>query len=225
MSRGPKSGDFGVDWDAEAIRASKVQYPYTSGDFFNYFRDLVEPHDRVLEIGCSIASWIWAWRNIEPTVRYEGLDWSEVAIDVAEERYGFRGGVPGKNIHLKPGTSYSSMIDAQFLPFNLKKKIIGHPAVFYHMDARDMDFHEVFDIVFTHTFYQHTSIETKNQVAPRVAEALRPGGLHIIQENTSYESKGTWFKQGWIDFFERFGFKCIRTHDMGGGGTGFVFRK
>ena len=195
MSRCSKHGDMGVDWDADAIRASKASYPYTEGRFFYYFKDLVKPHDRVLEVGCQIASWIWAWRETEPTIRYEGLDWSEVALDIARERYGEGGLHAGE-----------------------------YPAKFHHVDAREMDFLEDFDLVFTHTFYQHTNLETKLRVAPRVRRALKPGGLHIIQENTSYDSDGTWFKQGWIDFFEQYGFKLVRDHDIGGGGTGFVFR-
>lgn len=196
MSRDSKHGDMGVNWDADALRASKAKYPYTEGKFFQYFEDLVKPHDTVLEVGCQIASWIWAWRDIEPTIRYTGLDWSKVALDIAEERYGIGGEHAG-----------------------------DYPAIFHHSDARKMGFHEEFDIVFTHTFYQHTNIETKKLVVPRVHEALKPGGLHIIQENTSYDSAGTWFKDGWIKFFESYGFKVIRTHDIGGGGTGFVFQK
>jgi hypothetical protein len=94
------------------------------------------------------------------------------------------------------------------------------------MDARDMNFYEMFDIAFTHTFYQHTSIETKKIVVPKVWRALKPDGLHIIQENTSYESLGTWFGEGWIRFFMEHGpFEVVRAHDLGEGGTGFVFRK
>jgi hypothetical protein len=196
LSRGPKHGDFGVDWDADAIRASKAPYPYTEPSFFNYFKDLVKPHDRVLEVGCQIASWIWAWWGIEPTIRYEGIDWSAVALEIAKKRYGPGGTDIGKHF----------------------------PAKFHHMDAREMNFNEEFDIAFTHTFYQHTNPETKALVVPKVRSALRHGGLHIIQENTSYESGGTWFKEGWIKYFEERGFQCIRTHDIGGGGTGFVFR-
>ena len=210
MSRGPKHDDFGVDWDADAIRASKASYPYTEGRFFDYFKDLVKPHDRVLEVGCQIASWIWAWRDLEPTIEYSGLDWSEVAIKIANERYGPSGVHSGVN---PPAT------------YNVYKDMVSYvPAKFYVMDAREMSFSQVFDIIFTHTFYQHTNLETKKAVVPRVYEALKPGGLHIIQENTSYESGGTWFKEGWIKYFEERGFQCIRTHDIGGGGTGFVFR-
>lgn len=196
MSRNSKRGDMGVNWDADALRASKAKYPYTSGDTFTYFKDLVKPHDKVLEVGCQIASWIWAWRDIEPTIQYTGLDWSKLALDIAEERYGVGGEHAG-----------------------------NYPAKFIHLDAREMDFHDEFDIVFTHTFYQHTNLETKKLVAPRVYEALKPGGLHIIQENTSYDSTGTWFRNGWVNFFTERGFKVVRLHDIGGGGTGFVFRK
>ena len=196
MQRGPKHGDMGVDWDADAIRASKAPYPYTEPSFFNYFKELVKPRDRVLEVGCQIASWIWAWWGIEPTIQYEGVDWSEVALEIAKKRYGPGGTDIGKHF----------------------------PAKFHHVDAREMNFNEEFDIVFTHTFYQHTNPETKTLVVPKVRRALRRGGLHIIQENTSYESGGTWFKEGWIKYFEERGFQCIRTHDIGGGGTGFVFK-
>jgi len=197
LSRGPKHDDFGVNWDADAIRASKAPYPYTEPSFFNYFKDLVKPHDMVLEVGCQIASWIWAWWGTEPTVRYEGVDWSEVALEIAKKRYGPGGTDVGKHL----------------------------PAKFYLMDAREMDFKEEYDVCFTHTFYQHTNIETKRLVVPAVFKALKPGGLHIIQENTSYDSGGTWFKEGWIKHFTRSGFELVRAHDIPGGGTGFVFRK
>ncbi|MBA7617624.1 hypothetical protein ES703_24940 [subsurface metagenome] len=187
---------MGVDWDADALRASKAAYPYTEGKTFNYFKDLVKPHECVLEVGCQIASWIWAWRDIEPTIRYFGLDWSRVALDIAEERYGIGGEHAG-----------------------------DYPAVFYNVDAREMDFEEMFDVAFTHTFFQHTNINTKRAVAPKIWEALKPNGLLIIQENTSYESSGTWLEDGWIKFFSAYGFDLVRTHDIGGGGTGFIFRK
>ena len=215
MSRDSKHGDMGVNWDADALRAANAPYPYTTGTSLQYFKDLVEHNDRVLEVGCQIASWIWAWRDIEPTIRYEGVDWSAFAIKIARERYG----KDGKH-------DISSMKEAWVKWWLHEGHLIPYPPAKFHcMDARDMDFHEEFDIVFTHTFYQHTNLETKKAVVPRVYEALKPGGFHIIQENTSYDSSGTWFKEGWIRFFESYGFKVIRTHDIGGGGTGFVFQK
>lgn len=195
--RGPHRCDMGVDWNADAVRASKAAYPYTSGAGFSYFKDLVKPHDRVLEVGCQIASWIWAWWQTEPTIRYEGLDWSLIALNIAEERYGDNG-------------------------INLGDHV---PAKFHWKDTRDMNFNEEYDIVFTHTFFQHTSIETKDIAVPKIYQALKKNGLLIIQENTSYDSLGTWFKPGWIKYFTDKGFKLIREHDIGGGGTGFVFQK
>lgn len=184
---------FGVDWDAEADRAAAVKFPYTDGGFFGYFKDLVKPHDKLLDLGCNIASWIWAWRDIEPTIEYHGFDWSQHALDIANERYG-------------PDGSHVGQV----------------PAIFHFGDMRQMDFNEVFDIIFTHAVYQHTDEETKKLTAPRVYRALKPGGLHIIQENTTAP---LWLQQEWIDFFQEYGFKLERVKDFHDGGSGFVFRK
>lgn len=183
----PTIGDMGVDWDKDALRASKAPYPYTTGDFFEYFKEFVRLYDRVLEVGCQIASWYPAWRELEPTIRYEGLDFSPIAIKIAKERY--------------------------------------PECKFYLMNAKDMDFSEEFDIVFTHTFFQHTNIDTKRTVAPKIWKSLKKDGLLIIQENTSTESGGCFLKNGWIQFFSGYGFKLLKAYDIGGGGTGFVFKK
>lgn len=248
--RDSQHGDRGVDWDADARRAAAAPYPYTEHSFFNYFKNLVKPNDRVLEVGCQIASWIWAWRGTEPTVRYEGLDWSLPALTIARDRYGENGGhvstvsladiikitkkpKPTKTtltLYVESGPT-SRILDwdppptpPYYEPFNIERKIIGAPAKFHHMDAREIPFEDEFDIVFSHTFFQHTNLETKQIVAPRVAKALKPGGLLIIQENTSGDSTWGWMKQGWIDFFSTYGFKFVRAHDIPGGGTGFVFK-
>jgi ubiquinone/menaquinone biosynthesis C-methylase UbiE len=197
--RGPHFCDMGVDWNADAQRAAKARYPYTSGQAFLYFKDLIKPHTKVLEVGCQIASWIWAWWQTEPTVKYEGLDWSEIALKIANERYGPNG------LNLNCGNHT--------------------PAKFYHMDARDMNFTEAYDIIFTHTFFQHTNIETKDIVVPKMHQALKKNGLLIMQENTSYDSLGTWLKPGWIKYFTERGFDLVREQELNGGGTGFVFRK
>jgi ubiquinone/menaquinone biosynthesis C-methylase UbiE len=179
---------MGVDWDAEAERAAKAPYPYTCGSFFNYFKDLIRPYDRVLEVGCGIGSWYPAWRDIQPNIRYVGLDFSPVAIRIARERW--------------------------------------PECEFILMNAKDMDFKEEFDVVFTHTFLQHTSIQLKRVVLPKIWTALKKGGLFIAQENARIVSLGTWpTDDGWINFIEPFGFKLFRSHDIGGGGTGFVFKK
>jgi len=183
----PTIGDMGVDWDKDALRASKAPYPYTDAGFFQYFKEFIKPRFRVLEIGCQIANWYPAWKQLEPTIKYEGLDFSPVAIKIAMERY--------------------------------------PECKFYLMNAKEMDFKEEFDVVFTHAFYQHTNLETKKAVVPRVYESLKPKGLHIIQENTSCNSPSTWLRDGWIRFFEQHNFTLLKLHDIGNGGTGFVFRK
>lgn len=201
-----KRGDDNIDWDEAALEAAKKpEYPASgAGPDCDYFREFVKPHDRVLDLGCNIGSCIGVWRDLgrfpkevcssvkvfktlEPTIIYEGLDWSEVAIKIARERY--------------------------------------PDATFYLMDARDMDFNERFDIIFTHTFYQHCNRESKRQIVPRVYKALKNGGLHIIEENTSVSTETCMLPQEYIAFFESFKFKTVKVHDIGSGGTAFIFKK
>lgn len=97
---------------------------------------------------------------------------------------------------------------------------------FLYQNATDMNFKEQVDVIFTHTMLQHVSIKTKEILAAKIWTALVPDGLLIIQENTATISDGTWASiKGWVDFFEKRGFKSIRNHDIGSGGTGMVFQK
>lgn len=99
-------------------------------------------------------------------------------------------------------------------------------ASFLYQNIKDLRFDNQVDVVFTHTCLQHVSIETKRIIAPKIWKALKPDGLLIIQENTATISDGTWANtKGWIDFFEGYGFKNIRNHNIGDGGTGMIFRK
>lgn len=214
MSR-PAIGDDDINWDKDAEKAAKSPYPYTDGEIFEYFKDLIKPYDQVLEVGCQIASWIWAWRDIEPTIGYVGIDFSSYALKIARERYG----VNGRH-------DLSSMKEAWVKWWLLE----GHkkpypPAVFYLMNAKEMTFKEEFDVVFTHTFLQHTNLETKKIVVPKMWEALKLNGLCIIQEKSDKHSKTCLTKEEYTHFFEGRGFKLLRFQDVGGGGTGFVFKK
>lgn len=207
-------GDFGVNWDADARRAYEAPYPYTDAEGIRYLEPFVKPNDKLLEVGAQIASWLWAWRGLEPTLEYTGFDWSRVARDLAMSRYG----PEGENIGDYDGEEH-----------------VGDPINFIVGDARQMKeafraanypFLENFDIVFTHTFYQHTNIETKKATVPQVYEALKPGGYHIIQENTSYDSDGTWKgPEGWVEYFKNHRFIHVLSHEIPGGGHGIVFQR
>lgn len=188
----PTKGDDKINWEAEARRAigASKNWPNKSGSGEDYFRDLIKSGDVILDLGCQIAGTYGVFKDIESTIEYEGVDWSEEALKVARERY--------------------------------------PDAKFYRMDARKIYFHERYDLVFTHTFYQHQSIESKKIIVPKVYKALKPGGYHVIQENTmgSCSGGGTGMsKEEYIDLFTKSGFELVKTHDIGGGGTGFVFRR
>lgn len=99
-------------------------------------------------------------------------------------------------------------------------------AQFIYMNIKDIDYNEEIDVVFTHTCLQHVGIETKRIMAPKILKALKSDGLLIIQENTATVSDATWSTvKGWTDFFEGYGFKNIRNHDIGSGGTAMIFKK
>ena len=77
-------GDDGIDWDLEAERA-KTDAPITSIESFNYFREFVKSNMRVLDLGCNVAKWYPAFKNLG--LIYEGLDFSPVAIEEARRKY------------------------------------------------------------------------------------------------------------------------------------------
>jgi len=184
----PAIGDDGINWDEDSKRATERPYPYTDGSTFEYFKEMIKPQFRVLEVGCQIASWLWAWRDIEPTIEYVGVDLSSHAIKVARERY--------------------------------------PECEFHRMNARDMDFHDEFDIVFTHTFLQHTNLPTKEIVIPKMWEALKEKGLLIIQEKSDKETETSFTKEGWIKFItEKASFELVKVQDQPGAGMGYIFKK
>ena len=124
---------------------------------------------------------------------------------------------------LKLGAVYEG-IDAS--PEGIKAAKERHPDLsFYQMRAQEMDFTEQFDVVFCHTFLQHTSLESKQRIFPRVYGALKPGGLFIFEEKNDGEGATYFTEEGWIRFTEPFGFKLLRSTGANTRQNGFVFRK
>jgi len=248
-------GDDGIWWGGDALRAAAEPYPYTDarrnpdlgGGHFSYFEGLIEPNMKVLDVGCQIASWIWAWKDIEPTIDYHGLEPSPIAYRIAVERYGEDGRnvreprivteiqitgtdvMPTGDQHisiLMPTGDQHISIPIDFDPtpkYDRMRRIIGKPATFYNMKMQEMEFSEEFDVLFTHTVLQHVSLETKREALPKFYEALKPGGMLIIEEKSDTETKTTLTKEGWIELIESFGFENIVTVDQGQDGVGYVF--
>ena len=92
------------------------------------------------------------------------------------------------------------------------------------MRVEEIDFDGYFDLVFSNTFLQHTHLETKNKIFPRVHKALKPNGLLVIQENPYAETPTTFLRENWISFTESFGFKFLRATAGDDARNGFVFR-
>jgi len=83
----PTIGDDNIDWDAEAERASKVNWPYVDEAPLQYLQSVVPDSPILLDLGCNIGSWHYAWKTFRPNCKYNGLDFSEYALGIARERY------------------------------------------------------------------------------------------------------------------------------------------
>ncbi len=174
-------GDDGIDWDNAAILAQSDTV-FTDSNWFSYFTDLVSFPCTCLDLGCNIGKWYKAFDNLG--VKYEGCDFSEVAINIARSRY---------------------------------------PSVqFYLMRAEEMEFEDKYDLIFSHTMLQHTNLNTKELLMPRIWKALKNGGIFVIEEKCDVDTITTFTHENWIKYITRFGFRFIR---MAEDRDGFVFQK
>jgi len=92
------------------------------------------------------------------------------------------------------------------------------------MRVQEIEFIPTFDLVFSNTFLQHTSLETKKKIFPRIWKSLKKNGLLVIQEKSDVDTKTTFTRENWVRFIEAFGFKFIRATLEGDPRNGFVFR-
>lgn len=194
----PAISDDDIDWDKfteekYAELASEDKLPLGSGSYFEYMDNFIPKTPRVLEVGCNIGGWANAWKEFRPAMRYVGIDFSKVAINIAKQRW--------------------------------KEDVLDPQCKFLHMNAKEMEFEDEFDVVFTHAVLQHTNYGTKEIVAPKMFRALKTGGHLVIQENIAHPGKTTFASSGWINFFAKFGFELMRFIDAGSGGGNFIFVK
>lgn len=83
---------------------------------------------------------------------------------------------------------------------------------FYLMPAEEMDFEEKYDLIFTHTFFQHIEYENQKIILERAYKAIKEGGYLLIEETHMEEgqtSTALHTKEGWVAWVEQFGFKCL----------------
>lgn len=91
------------------------------------------------------------------------------------------------------------------------------------MRVEEIDINSYFDLVFSNTFFQHTSMETKRKIFPKVWKSLKENGFLVIQEKSDVTTDTTFIKQGWIDFICGYGFEFIRATEESDPRNGFVF--
>lgn len=68
-----------------------------------------------------------------------------------------------------------------------------------------------FDCAMCNAVLQHNTHDEKRRILPRIAQAVRIGGIFGMQESTVLEETKTQFRQDqWISFVESYGFKLIK---------------
>lgn len=188
MSEGSFVGDDNIDWGFHWRVEQKGENDFGGQDpskVFGYALSyLPKKPFRVLELGCGIAKWSPLWTALGAI--YAGLDGSKDALEEARRRY--------------PN-----------LTFFLEN---AHNLVYFANFCGTMDFPPQ-DIIFSHAFIQHTNIDTKRKIFSALGyyrTILGDKGILVLQENTQDgNTKTTFTLQGWIDFIEPFGFKCVCT--------------
>ncbi len=96
---------------------------------------------------------------------------------------------------------------------------------YYLMRGQDMEFEERFDFIFTNTVLQHTNLETKKEMIPRILRALKKGGLFVIQETTHAKTTTTFLRKGWIEFMTGYDLDYLGGTPEGDPRNGFIFKK
>jgi len=117
-------------------------------------------------------------------------------------------------------------IDASLTGIELAKKRYPNER-FDLCKLQDMQFEEDFDLAFCHTVLQHTNINSKRAILPKIWKALKPGGIFVFEEKCDVETPTTFTVGGWIQFVSKFGFKFIKFVEYSRGVpiNGFVFQK
>ena len=92
------------------------------------------------------------------------------------------------------------------------------------MRVEEIDFNAYFDLAFSNTFLQHTKIDTKKKIIPKLWKALKKDGILVIQEKCDVTTDTTFTKQGWIDFICGYGFGFLKATEENDPRNGFIFK-
>ena len=113
----PFRGDDGINWDQHVDDIRNTAWGQYSGvAVFDYFIEYLPENALCLDLGCNISRWKPIFDHY--SLRYEGLDASNLAIEVARERY--------------PNTNYYHM-NAKDLSFIERYDLIFTHTVLQHI--------------------------------------------------------------------------------------------
>lgn len=91
-------------------------------------------------------------------------------------------------------------------------KIYQPTGKFIHNLLWEMEFNEEFDIVHTNDVLQHNTLEEQERIMSKMYQALKKGGILVIQESTVIrETRTQRTYYGWINTIEKHGFKFLES--------------
>jgi len=97
--------------------------------------------------------------------------------------------------------------------------------IFIHLNLLALPCNLKADVFWFHTVLQHIHLENKKKLMPLLHCALNDPGYLIIEEKSDVKTITTFRREGWIDFIEPFGFKCIWRSEWDDPRMGYLFQK
>jgi SAM-dependent methyltransferase len=92
-------------------------------------------------------------------------------------------------------------------------RIANPDGVFVRSLLWEMEFPEKFDAAVCFAVLQHNTHPEKERILPRIAAALRPGGIFVMNESTLpvHQTATQLAHFEWIDIVTKYGFELIET--------------
>lgn len=210
----------GIDWGKEAQRAAThdaVGAPRTC-PMLEYILEVIGPlpvkPPRVVDCGCNIGQFYPMFG--ESGFVYVGLDQSETALEIARKRW-----PSGKFVRTFLWDDWLTALAVEAAGGGAPMVIEGEPLEIARQSVS-------FDVAICNAVLQHNTHPEKERILPRIAQAVKIGGLFAMQESTVLkETRTQLLQQQWINMVERFGFKLIRLWHPNelGIADGYLFRR
>lgn len=206
----------GIDWDKEAQRAAAhdaIGAPAGCEMLDIIMSEIGQRQNlRAVDCGCNIGQFFPMFEKAG--FDYVGLDQAAQALQIARRRW--------------PKARFMrTYLWSDWLGVLAAEAVSGGVST---VDGTDEAARERvrFDVAICCAVLQHNKHEEKERILPRIADAVRVGGLFAIQESTVTNETATQLRHDqWIALVERYGFQLIKTWHKNelGHEDGYLFRR